>query len=101
MFLNFRKGTFLAQNIKKVPYIFSKESFYYILSKEGLSYISKNGNLQFSAQALKIKELHLGKIDYDSGNRNPKKASDISRNGILAENFLKSWEFSEELRIFL
>ena len=36
-----------SSNIKKISYIFSKESF---------SFISGNGTLHFSAQALKIKK---------------------------------------------
>ena len=31
----------------------------------------RNGTMHFSAQALKIKELHLGKIYYPSGNEDP------------------------------
>ena len=60
-------------NIKKIPYIFSKGSFSYIFSKERIYYISRNGTLQFSVQALKIKELHSGKICYTSGNKNTEK----------------------------
>ena len=61
--LYFRKWNFLALILKN-PYILSKESF---------SYISENGTLKFSAQALKIKELHPGKIYYTSRNKDPEK----------------------------
>ena len=33
-----------------------------IFSKESFSYISGNGNLHFSVEAWKIKEIHPGKI---------------------------------------
>ena len=45
----------------------------YILSKESISYISEDGTLQFLIQALKIKELHPGKIYDTSGNEKPQK----------------------------
>ena len=47
-----------SSNIKKIPYIFLKESFSYIFSKDSFSYIYKNRTLQFSAQAMKIKGLY-------------------------------------------
>ena len=55
--LYFRKWNFLVLVLKKIPHIFSKENLYYI---------SENGTLQFSGQALKIKELHSRKIYYTS-----------------------------------
>ena len=36
-----------------------------------MSYISENGTLQFPAEALKIKELHPGKIYYIPGKEDP------------------------------
>ena len=38
-FLLFREMELSNSNIKKIPYIFSKESFSYIFSKENLSYM--------------------------------------------------------------
>ena len=63
-------------NIKKILLFFcvsGNGSFSYIFLKKSFSYISENSTLHFSAQALKIKELHPRKIYYASGNGNPKK----------------------------
>ena len=61
--------------------ILSKESFSYILSIKNISYISEKGTLQFSIQALKMKELHSGNISYTSGNGNLEKNPYVSENG--------------------
>ena len=65
---------------KKIPYVSRNGTFWfwywkipYIISKESFSYIFENGTLQFSVQALKIKELHPRKIYYTSGNKDPEK----------------------------
>ena len=50
-----------SSNIKKNYYIFPQKSFSYIFSNE---------TLHFSPQAQKIKEIHLGKSSYASGNGN-------------------------------
>ena len=51
-----------SSNIKKII-IFSQKKDFLIFPR--------NGTMHFSAQALKIKELHLGKIYYPSGNEDP------------------------------
>ena len=55
-----------SSNIKKIHYILSKERF---------SHISRNRTLDFSAQALIIKESHPRIIYYTLGNGNPEKIS--------------------------
>ena len=51
-----------SSNIKKIPYILSKESFPQILSKESFPYISKNGTLHFPSQTQKKLKKPTGKI---------------------------------------
>ena len=64
-----------SSNIKKIPYILSKESFPQILSKESFPYISKNGTLHFPFQTPpKTKKTHRKNIPY------------ISRNGKLSSS---------------
>ena len=62
-----------SSNITKIPYTFSKKAFLIYSQRKGFSYISQNGTIHLSAQALKIKEIHLRKISYTSGNGNLKK----------------------------
>ena len=61
---------FFSSNIKKFLYSV-KRKLSYILSKESISYISENRTLHFSAQALKRKEIHPGKIYYTLGSFRP------------------------------
>ena len=51
-----------SSNIKKII-LFSQKKYFLIFPR--------NGTMHFSAQALKRKELHLGKIYYPSGNEDP------------------------------
>ena len=67
-----------SSNIKKII-LFSQKKYFLIFPR--------NGTMHFSAQALKRKELHLGKIYYPSGNEDPlpppkKKNPYISGNAI-------------------
>ena len=77
-FLYLQKLNFLSQILQKIPYIFSKESFSFIFSEESISYISKNEILQFSAQALKKKDLIPGKFIVLQETETLKEISDIS-----------------------
>ena len=87
----FWKWNFLAQVLKRFLYFLKRKLFLYfskrklflysrernflalVKKKEIISFISRNETLHFSAQALKLKEIHSGKIYYTSGNGNPLK----------------------------
>ena len=62
-----RKPALLIPNPQK-----TKKNFHTFL-KESISYISENESLHFLVQAEKIKQIHLRKIYYSSGNRSPEK----------------------------
>ena len=88
---HFWKWNFLAQVLKRFLYFLKRKLFLYfskrklflysrernflalVKKKEIIFYISRNGTLHFSAQALKLKEIHSGKIYCTSGNGNPLK----------------------------
>ena len=58
----FSETELCSSNIKKTIIFSQKKDFLIFL---------RNGTMHFSAQALKIKELHLGEIFYPSGNEDP------------------------------
>ena len=78
-----QKKAFLIFFQKKASPIFRNETLAlkipYIFSKERLSCIFKNGTLQFSAEAWKIKEIYLGKIDCTLENGNPEETYIFSK----------------------
>ena len=94
--LYFRKWNFLALILKKIL-IFSQKKAFLIISQKKVFPVSRNGTLQFSVQACKIRKSAQRKIVYTSGNKNREK------NLIFLTIFLylRKWNFwVKSLRFF-